>query len=237
MRAALVGYSSSEEEDEGEEGGCRGDGAQEPPRARCVRRDGGFARRWRNARPGFLLLVFFPRSPGRPRLPVPAGLPGDPDPEEAVSDDSSRHGGRIRGFPHERGSWATHVYLPCRYRRPGTAPGREGGTEPSRVRLVHGGTGGLGDPPVSGADPWPMLRGRDPVLTVLRRRYSAGGIPGAAGAAAVPRPHLRLLAGCHGAVSPQPLAVRGAAVPLDRPLCPLPQGASGHLPQVRTVGP
>ncbi|XP_064885312.1 U6 snRNA phosphodiesterase 1 isoform X3 [Columba livia] len=84
MRAALVGYSSSEEEDEGEEGGCRGDGAQEPPRA----------------------------SPGRPRLPVPAGLPGDPDPEEAVSDDSSRHGGRIRGFPHERGSWATHVYLP-----------------------------------------------------------------------------------------------------------------------------
>ncbi|PKK25765.1 U6 snRNA biogenesis 1 [Columba livia] len=56
-RAALVGHSSSEEEDEGEEGGCRGDGAQEPPRA----------------------------SPGRPRLPVPAGLPGDPDPEEAVN--------------------------------------------------------------------------------------------------------------------------------------------------------
>ncbi|NXF20240.1 USB1 phosphodiesterase, partial [Rhodinocichla rosea] len=44
--------------------------------------------------------------------PVPAGLPGDPDPEEAVSDDSSRHGGRVRGFPHERGNWATHVYLP-----------------------------------------------------------------------------------------------------------------------------
>ncbi|NXX23634.1 USB1 phosphodiesterase, partial [Podargus strigoides] len=46
--------------------------------------------------------------------PAPAGLPGDPEPEEAVSDDSSRHGGRVRGFPHERGNWATHVYLPCR---------------------------------------------------------------------------------------------------------------------------
>ncbi|KAK1201851.1 USB1 phosphodiesterase, partial [Pygoscelis papua] len=87
MRAALVGYSSSEEEEEEEEeGGRRGGGAQGPPRA----------------------------SAGRPRLPVPAGLPGDPEPEEAVSDDSSRHGGRVRGFPHERGSWATHVYLPCR---------------------------------------------------------------------------------------------------------------------------
>ncbi|NWS79275.1 USB1 phosphodiesterase, partial [Toxostoma redivivum] len=85
MSAALVGYSSSEEEQEQqEEGGTRGGGAQGPPGA----------------------------SSGRPRLPAPAGLPGDPDPEEAVSDDSSRHGGRVRGFPHERGNWATHVYLP-----------------------------------------------------------------------------------------------------------------------------
>ncbi|XP_053843638.1 U6 snRNA phosphodiesterase 1 [Vidua macroura] len=85
MSAALVGYSSSEEEQEQEEeGGSRGGGAQGPPGA----------------------------SAGRPRLPAPAGLPGDSDPEEAVSDDSSRHGGRVRGFPHERGNWATHVYLP-----------------------------------------------------------------------------------------------------------------------------
>ncbi|KAM9374301.1 U6 snRNA phosphodiesterase 1 [Phaethornis superciliosus] len=48
----------------------------------------------------------------RPRLPVPADLPGDPEPEETFRDDSSRHGGRVRGFPHERGNWATHVYLP-----------------------------------------------------------------------------------------------------------------------------
>ncbi|XP_053809011.1 U6 snRNA phosphodiesterase 1 isoform X2 [Vidua chalybeata] len=85
MSAALVGYSSSEEEQEQEEeGGSRGGGAQGPPGA----------------------------SAGRPRLPAPAGLPGDSNPEEAVSDDSSRHGGRVRGFPHERGNWATHVYLP-----------------------------------------------------------------------------------------------------------------------------
>ncbi|XP_063190015.1 U6 snRNA phosphodiesterase 1 isoform X4 [Chroicocephalus ridibundus] len=85
MRAALVGYSSSEEEED-EDGGRRGGGAQGPP----------------------------PASAGRPRLPVPAGLPGDPEPEETVSNDSSLHGGRVRRFPHERGSWATHVYLPYR---------------------------------------------------------------------------------------------------------------------------
>ncbi|NXT22382.1 USB1 phosphodiesterase, partial [Syrrhaptes paradoxus] len=53
------------------------------------------------------------RSAGRPRLPAPTGLPGDAEPEDATTDDSCRHGGRIRGFPHERGNWATHVYLPC----------------------------------------------------------------------------------------------------------------------------
>ncbi|XP_061863699.1 U6 snRNA phosphodiesterase 1 isoform X2 [Colius striatus] len=87
MRPALVGYSSSEEEQEQErEGDGDGDGGQRSLRA----------------------------SAGRPRLPAPAGLPGDPDPEEAATDDSSRHGGRVRGFPHERGNWATHVYLPYR---------------------------------------------------------------------------------------------------------------------------
>lgn len=98
------------------------------------------ARGRRRERAAFLLLflVLTPlrsRSAGRPRLPVPAGLPGDPDPEEAVSDDSSRHGGRVRGFPHERGNWATHVYLPCRYRdrdrdrdRDGTGTGTGTGT-------------------------------------------------------------------------------------------------------------
>ncbi|KAM9289543.1 LOW QUALITY PROTEIN: U6 snRNA phosphodiesterase 1 [Morus bassanus] len=89
-------------------------------RARWVRRDGPFAREGGDARPSSSSsspsssLLPGPRSAGRPRLPAPAGLPGDPEPEEALSDDSSRHGGRVRGFPHERGNWATHVYLPYR---------------------------------------------------------------------------------------------------------------------------
>ncbi|NXL83953.1 USB1 phosphodiesterase, partial [Alectura lathami] len=32
--------------------------------------------------------------------------------QEKGDDDSSRHGGRVRCFPHERGNWATHVYMP-----------------------------------------------------------------------------------------------------------------------------
>lgn len=33
--------------------------------------------------------------------------------EEGPEDDSTKHGGRIRSFPHERGNWATHIYIPC----------------------------------------------------------------------------------------------------------------------------
>lgn len=47
------------------------------------------------------------------RLPVPHCLltmfPDDVDPQ---TEDSSLHGGRIRSFKHERGNWATYVYLP-----------------------------------------------------------------------------------------------------------------------------
>nr|XP_033799452.1 U6 snRNA phosphodiesterase isoform X2 [Geotrypetes seraphini] len=32
--------------------------------------------------------------------------------EEHHCDDSARHGGRMRNFPHERGNWATYVYMP-----------------------------------------------------------------------------------------------------------------------------
>ncbi|XP_032442151.1 U6 snRNA phosphodiesterase 1 isoform X1 [Xiphophorus hellerii] len=48
------------------------------------------------------------------RLPLPGCLlsmfPDDDD--EALNEDSSLHGGRIRSFKHERGNWATYVYLP-----------------------------------------------------------------------------------------------------------------------------
>ncbi|XP_040536759.1 U6 snRNA phosphodiesterase isoform X10 [Gallus gallus] len=103
MSAALVGYSSSEDEEEEEEeegqGGTRG--------------------RWvpcGRAAPG-------PGAGGRPtrfflscsrRLPVPECVLAMFREEERDEkrDDSSRHGGRVRCFPHERGGWATHVYLP-----------------------------------------------------------------------------------------------------------------------------
>ncbi|XP_076878353.1 U6 snRNA phosphodiesterase 1 isoform X1 [Brachyhypopomus gauderio] len=34
------------------------------------------------------------------------------DSEEEHMDDRSQHGGRLRSFQHERGNWATYVYLP-----------------------------------------------------------------------------------------------------------------------------
>ncbi|XP_053127570.1 U6 snRNA phosphodiesterase 1 isoform X2 [Hemicordylus capensis] len=47
------------------------------------------------------------------RLPMPDSvLNMFRDREEEVVDDSSQHGGRLRTFPHERGNWATHVYMP-----------------------------------------------------------------------------------------------------------------------------
>lgn len=48
------------------------------------------------------------------RLPLPGCLltmfPEELDPQ---AEDTSLHGGRIRSFKHERGNWATYVYLPC----------------------------------------------------------------------------------------------------------------------------
>ncbi|XP_074054967.1 U6 snRNA phosphodiesterase 1 isoform X3 [Macrotis lagotis] len=53
-------------------------------------------------------------SGGRPpRLPIPDSvLNMFPDPEDGIGDDVEKHGGRIRTFPHERGIWATHVWVP-----------------------------------------------------------------------------------------------------------------------------
>ncbi|XP_026221608.1 U6 snRNA phosphodiesterase isoform X1 [Anabas testudineus] len=49
----------------------------------------------------------------KPRLPLPGCLltmfPDEVDPQ---TEDSSFHGGRIRSFKHERGNWATYVYVP-----------------------------------------------------------------------------------------------------------------------------
>ncbi|XP_004704696.1 U6 snRNA phosphodiesterase [Echinops telfairi] len=85
----LVGYSSSDSEDEAE------DGVGVP------------------ARPGAESRRRGQTAPPSQRLPVPDSvLSMFPSTEEGPEDDSTKHGGRVRTFPHERGNWATHVYLP-----------------------------------------------------------------------------------------------------------------------------
>uniref|UniRef100_A0ABI7W0N5 U6 snRNA phosphodiesterase n=1 Tax=Felis catus TaxID=9685 RepID=A0ABI7W0N5_FELCA len=87
--APLVGYSSSssEDEDEAKAGAQAQPGAGSCPRAQSP-------------------------LPSQ-RLPVPDSvLHMFLGTEEGPEDDSAKHGGRVRTFPHERGNWATHVYVP-----------------------------------------------------------------------------------------------------------------------------
>ncbi|KAM9854633.1 U6 snRNA phosphodiesterase 1 isoform 2-T3 [Aulostomus maculatus] len=50
---------------------------------------------------------------GKPRLPLPGCLLAMfPEDMDSKTEDSSLHGGRVRSFKHERGNWATYVYLP-----------------------------------------------------------------------------------------------------------------------------
>ncbi|XP_053127569.1 U6 snRNA phosphodiesterase 1 isoform X1 [Hemicordylus capensis] len=93
------------------------------------------------------------------RLPMPDSvLNMFRDREEEVVDDSSQHGGRLRTFPHERGNWATHVYMPCH----GHSHGEEdthGGC------ILHGG----------GGQPWQPPE-RHPGVPRLGRGPSPGGL-------------------------------------------------------------
>lgn len=36
---------------------------------------------------------------------------------EEIEDDPTLHDGRIRSFKHERGNWATLVYILCKYKK------------------------------------------------------------------------------------------------------------------------
>jgi len=47
-------------------------------------------------------------------LPVPQAITKlfDPINQLATNTDSGSHFGRIRSFPHVRGNWATHVFIP-----------------------------------------------------------------------------------------------------------------------------
>ncbi|XP_062817839.1 U6 snRNA phosphodiesterase 1 isoform X1 [Anolis carolinensis] len=81
-RAPLVGYSSSGSEGE-EEAEAEG---------------------WKSS-----------SSAPAPRLHVPESVLRmfkEQEEQEAPPDESEKHGGRLRTFPHERGNWATHVYMP-----------------------------------------------------------------------------------------------------------------------------
>ncbi|XP_069409001.1 U6 snRNA phosphodiesterase 1 isoform X3 [Ovis canadensis] len=85
--APLVGYSSSGSEDEAEAGDRVRPGAEGRSRGQSP-------------------------LPGQ-RLPVPDSvLHMFAGTEEGPVDDSAQHGGRVRTFPHERGNWATHIYVP-----------------------------------------------------------------------------------------------------------------------------
>lgn len=49
------------------------------------------------------------------RLPLPGCLlTMFPEEQDSQTEERSLHGGRIRSFKHERGNWATYVYLPCK---------------------------------------------------------------------------------------------------------------------------
>ncbi|XP_067853861.1 U6 snRNA phosphodiesterase 1 [Heptranchias perlo] len=81
----LVNYSSSSEEEEGPAGAGPGVGP-----------DGG---------------VSSGAEVKSQRLPVPESVMGMFKDLEEDPDDSGKHDGRIRGFPHQRGNWSTLVYL------------------------------------------------------------------------------------------------------------------------------
>ncbi|XP_026167389.1 U6 snRNA phosphodiesterase 1 [Mastacembelus armatus] len=100
----LVGYSSSSEDD--------GEGAAASPnKKRCSPEcqgegegyDGCPARKKARAE----------EQVTKTRLPIPGCLLAMfPDDVDTHTEDSSLHSGRIRSFKHERGNWATYVYLP-----------------------------------------------------------------------------------------------------------------------------
>ncbi|KAM8751290.1 U6 snRNA phosphodiesterase 1 isoform 1-T1 [Acanthopagrus schlegelii] len=99
----LVGYSSSSEEE---------NEAVTPQNKSCSRQfreeDDG-----EGDCPGRKKAKTEEQVPKTSRLPLPGCLlamfPEDADPQ---AEDNTHHGGRIRSFKHERGNWATYVYLP-----------------------------------------------------------------------------------------------------------------------------
>ncbi|XP_028264113.1 U6 snRNA phosphodiesterase 1 [Parambassis ranga] len=101
----LVGYSSSSEEEGGEEG--------HEAAAATIK---SCTRKWQEEGDDGFPAKKKPKTEeqvAKTRLPVPGCLLAMfPEEEDHQAEDSSLHGGRIRTFKHERGNWATYVYLP-----------------------------------------------------------------------------------------------------------------------------
>ncbi|KAJ8343871.1 hypothetical protein SKAU_G00312000 [Synaphobranchus kaupii] len=107
----LVSYSSSSEEDEENEDRDkrkhkRFKNDDSPPACKkpgCVT----------GTRDGHTQMAELHPTQAKSRLPLPGSvLEMFSETEDLSTEDSSQHGGRVRSFQHERGNWATHVYLP-----------------------------------------------------------------------------------------------------------------------------
>lgn len=145
-----------------------------------------------------------------------------PEDMDSQTEDSSLHGGRIRSFKHERGNWATYVYLPCE-------------TDilyfpcffsPTYLLLNYN---------------WSCPRSVDPVptecpvflrLPLLRLRPSRGGVLGAVGGTALSGKGPWCGSEPTGRVSPESVADCGAETSLDPALHTEPQERPAALQEV-----
>ncbi|XP_048828288.1 U6 snRNA phosphodiesterase 1 isoform X2 [Brienomyrus brachyistius] len=113
----LVGYSSSSDEEEEEEGNIKGEKRQRSKTdytssfcKKIKSTTGSEDHNHVQSKDGICVEETPPLQP-KSRLPLPESVL-EMFPEEKVTEDSSLHGGRVRSFQHERGNWATYVYLP-----------------------------------------------------------------------------------------------------------------------------
>ncbi|XP_038562139.1 U6 snRNA phosphodiesterase isoform X3 [Micropterus salmoides] len=97
----LVGYSSSSEEDSE-----AAEATEQHCSRKCEEEDD-------NGRPASKKPRIEEQLPKTSRLPLPGCLMAMfPEEVDSQTEDSALHGGRIRSFKHERGNWATYIYLP-----------------------------------------------------------------------------------------------------------------------------
>ncbi|XP_070686672.1 U6 snRNA phosphodiesterase 1 isoform X2 [Pempheris klunzingeri] len=97
----LVGYSSSSEEDS-EEAAAQNKSCSR----KCQEEDEGS-----DGHPVRKKPKTEEQAP-KTRLPLPGCVLAMFPEEDPQTEDSALHGGRVRSFKHERGNWATYVYLP-----------------------------------------------------------------------------------------------------------------------------